>query len=207
MGAERQPGPTEAQKARQAQGERKMDKESEKVTPKNIMDLYTTYSWDAIRGFFSGRDSLTYEEIAKLDLPEKRIANNAWLLSHLIGYRHPYRAQAVARRIALDVVHLWPAPDAVLRYLKAGDVSVSHDAWLAAKLAVRRSTKTNILLSAKATGIVAAVEDAGPATLAPGTVARRAGGAALLGAAEAASAANRQPIERYIGWALETVTS
>lgn len=36
-----------------------------------------------------------------------------------------------ARRCALDVIHLWDAPDVVVRYLKTGDESIRADAWAA----------------------------------------------------------------------------
>ena len=34
-----------------------------------------------------------------------------------------------ARRCALDVIHLWDAPDVVIRYLKTGDESIKAIAW------------------------------------------------------------------------------
>jgi hypothetical protein len=37
-----------------------------------------------------------------------------------------------ARMCALDVVHLWDAPDVVVRYLKIGDESIRDAAWTAA---------------------------------------------------------------------------
>lgn len=38
-----------------------------------------------------------------------------------------------SRLCALDVVHLWDAPDAVIRYLKTGDDSIKDAAWDAAR--------------------------------------------------------------------------
>ena len=38
-----------------------------------------------------------------------------------------------ARSCALDVVHLWDAPDVVLRYLRTGDESLRDAAWVAAR--------------------------------------------------------------------------
>jgi len=37
-----------------------------------------------------------------------------------------------ARRCALDVIHLWDAPEVVVRYLKTGDESIRDAAWAAA---------------------------------------------------------------------------
>jgi len=41
-------------------------------------------------------------------------------------------AQKFARMCALDVIHLWDAPDVVVRYLKTGDESIRGAAWSAA---------------------------------------------------------------------------
>ena len=40
--------------------------------------------------------------------------------------------RAFARQCALDVIHLWEAPDVVRRYLETGDASLRVDAWNAA---------------------------------------------------------------------------
>ena len=40
--------------------------------------------------------------------------------------------QKFARMCALDVIHLWDAPDVVVRYLKTGDESIRGAAWSAA---------------------------------------------------------------------------
>ena len=42
-----------------------------------------------------------------------------------------------ARRCALDVIHLWDAPEVVVRYLKTGDESIRVAAWVAARDAAR----------------------------------------------------------------------
>lgn len=42
-----------------------------------------------------------------------------------------------ARMCALDVVHLWDAPDIVVRYLKTGDESIRAAAWAGAEAAAR----------------------------------------------------------------------
>ena len=40
-----------------------------------------------------------------------------------------------ARMCALDVIHLWDAPDVVVRYLKTGDETLRYAAWYAANIA------------------------------------------------------------------------
>lgn len=42
-----------------------------------------------------------------------------------------------ARKFALDVVHLWTAPDVVIKYLKVGDESLRDAAWTTAGNAAR----------------------------------------------------------------------
>ena len=42
-----------------------------------------------------------------------------------------------ARMCALDVIHLWDAPEIVVRYLKTGDESIRDAAWDAARDAAR----------------------------------------------------------------------
>jgi len=46
-----------------------------------------------------------------------------------------------ARLCALDVVHLWDAPDVVIRYLKTGDNSLRYAVWDAAKDAARYAAR------------------------------------------------------------------
>lgn len=45
--------------------------------------------------------------------------------------------RAFAHRCALDVVHLWPAPEIVVRYLRTGDESIRDGAGDAARSAAR----------------------------------------------------------------------
>src|SRR5690606_776707 len=42
-----------------------------------------------------------------------------------------------ARKCALDVIHLWDAPEIVVRYLKTGDETIRDAAWAAAWAAAR----------------------------------------------------------------------
>ena len=46
-----------------------------------------------------------------------------------------------ARRCALDVIHLWDAPEVVVRYLKTGDESLKDASWAAAKDAAKGAAK------------------------------------------------------------------
>ena len=46
-----------------------------------------------------------------------------------------------ARRCALDVIHLWDAPDVVVRYLTTGDESIRDAAWDAAWAAARNAAQ------------------------------------------------------------------
>ena len=53
--------------------------------------------------------------------------------TYLWGYDATDVLRLFARRCALDVVHLWDAPDVVLKYLKTGDESLRAAAWTAAR--------------------------------------------------------------------------
>ena len=46
-----------------------------------------------------------------------------------------------ARECALDVIHLWNAPEIVVRYLKTGDKSIRDAAWDAARAAARDAAR------------------------------------------------------------------
>jgi len=48
--------------------------------------------------------------------------------------------QKFARMCALDVIHLWDAPDIVVRYLKTGDEKIRVAAWVAARVAARAAS-------------------------------------------------------------------
>jgi hypothetical protein len=154
----------------------------EKVEFKDIANMGLTYSHEEIRNFiFRGRESLSYEEIAQLNLPKKRIVDKGWILFHLLGYRHPQCAMRLARRIALDVAHLRQPND---------------------------EANTSALLAAKAAGIVAMVDNTvGPEAIDPGIATRRASGAALVNVASAALAASGDSNGKYISWALDTLCS
>ncbi len=46
-----------------------------------------------------------------------------------------------ARLCALDVIHLWDAPDIVVRFLKTGDKNIRNAAWGAAREAAREAAR------------------------------------------------------------------
>ena len=49
-----------------------------------------------------------------------------------------------ARLCALDVIHLWDAPDVVVRFLKTGDATLRDAAWDAARAAAREWQTTRL---------------------------------------------------------------
>jgi len=56
---------------------------------------------------------------------------------HIAGADATEALRKFARMCALDVIHLWDAPDVVVRYLKTGDESIRAAARDAARAAVR----------------------------------------------------------------------
>ena len=59
--------------------------------------------------------------------------------------------RATARRVALDVIHLWDAPDVVRRYLETGDESIRAPAWDATATATRAAAWDTSRDAARAT--------------------------------------------------------
>ena len=74
-----------------------------------------------------------------LDIGDDKIA--ALERKYLWGYDATHVLRKFARLCALDVIHLWNAPDVVVRYLKTGDESlreaVRATEWEAVRAAVR----------------------------------------------------------------------
>ena len=62
--------------------------------------------------------------------------------TYLWGYDATETLRKFARLCALDVIHLWNAPDIVVRYLKTGDESLWAAAWDAAWTAARAAAWT-----------------------------------------------------------------
>ena len=57
-----------------------------------------------------------------------------------------------ARKCALDVIHLWDAPEIVIRYLKTGDESIraaARDAWYASTSIKEKIDSLNVMIAAK----------------------------------------------------------
>ena len=90
------------------------------VTVKDIMYLgpCDDYTEERVTELWDGREALSLEEIRELDIP---IEDIGWAILSILSSRHPKRAEKIARRIALDVAHLWDCPDIVLWYLVTGD--------------------------------------------------------------------------------------
>ena len=65
-----------------------------------------------------------------------------------------------ARECALDVVHLWDAPEIVIRYLKTGDESIREDASVAARNAARNAASDAARAAANAAANAAAASAA-----------------------------------------------
>lgn len=82
----------------------------------------------------------------------------------------------LARLCALDVIHLWDAPEIVVRYLHTGDESIKITAWTAARAATRAAALAATRAAARAAAL-AATQDA----------ARDAAWTAALSAARAAA--------------------
>lgn len=66
-----------------------------------------------------------------------------------------------ARQCALDVIHLWDAPEVVRRYLETGDESLRAAAWAAARAAARDAARAAVWAAAWAAARDAAGEAAG----------------------------------------------
>ncbi len=96
-----------------------------------------------------------------------------------------------ARLCALDVIHLWPAPDIVVRFLKTGDENIRAAARAAARYAARAAAGAAARDAAEtaakaAAGAAARYAAETAARAAAGAAARDAAGAAARDAAEAA---------------------
>jgi hypothetical protein len=94
--------------------------------------------------------------------------------------------RAFDRRCALDVVHVWDAPDVVVRYLKTGDESLRSAAWSAAPAVARHAARYAARSAATAAADAAAGAAAGSAA---GSAARAAASYAADAAADAAAGA------------------
>ena len=84
------------------------------------------------------RSSLVYrvELSGAMDVASDKIA--ATERTYLWGYDAEPVLRRFARMCAIDVIHLWDAPDVVVHYLKTGDESI-RDAAMAAAMATERA--------------------------------------------------------------------
>jgi hypothetical protein len=119
---------------------------------------------------------------------------------HVVGFDGEEMLRKFARLCALDVIHLWDAPDVAVRYLKTGDESIRRAALDAARRAA--------LDAARRAAWAAALDAASAARRAALAAARRAAWAAARNAAryaawDAASAARRAALAaaRDAAWA------
>jgi hypothetical protein len=103
------------------------------VTVKDLMrlDPCEDYPEGRVKELCDGRDELSFEEIAQLDIP---IDDIVWVLTELMT--EPQQ-RFFARKCASDVLHQWEAPDIVKKYLETGDESIMEDARSAALSAAR----------------------------------------------------------------------
>jgi hypothetical protein len=105
--------------------------------------------------------------------------------------------QAFARRVALDVAHLWCIPDVVREYLETGDESKRDAAWAAAAAAGAAAWA--------AAGAAAGAAAWAAAWAAAGAAGAAAGAAAWAAAGAAAAAAGAAAWEKYNTWLEEMV--
>jgi hypothetical protein len=102
------------------------------------------------------------------------------------GYDATEVLRRFARKCALDVIHLWDAPDVVVQYLKTGDESLRAATWAAARAAAwaawaAADAAGDAARAADAAGDAARAADA---AWAAGDAARAAGDAARAAARE-----------------------
>jgi hypothetical protein len=105
-----------------------------------------------------------------------------------------------ARRCALDVVHLWAAPEVVVQYLKTGDESIRDAAEAAAEAAARAAARAAAEAAARAAARAAAEAAARAAAWAAAEAAARAAAraAAWVAARDAALAAQNRRLTQMV---------
>jgi hypothetical protein len=96
-----------------------------------IMNMGPCYSRWKIEKIFAGRKWLSHRTIARLNIS---LNDRLWVLIKLMPEK---QCREFARKCALDVIHLWNAPDIVIRYLETGDEEIREAAREAASAAVR----------------------------------------------------------------------
>ena len=106
--------------------------------------------------------------------------------------------QKFARMCALDVIHLWDAPDVVVRYLKTGDESLRDAAWSAAWDA--RSAAWDTMSAAWSAAMDVAWSAAWSAAWAAAWDTRAAAMSAAMSAARSVGWAAAWDAARSVGW-------
>jgi hypothetical protein len=150
--------------------------------------------WDALRYVRSDKLALCRVTLGGTVLhdKEKSVGNERTVIAMLDADATDKLLRDFARWCALQVIHLWDAPDVVRQYLDTGDESLRDAAWAAARDAARA-----------AAGYAAGDAARAAAGVAAGDAARAAAGVAAGYAARAAAryaagdAAGDAEIERY----------
>jgi hypothetical protein len=150
------------------------------------------YPLERLTELAAGREQVTSQEIADLDIP---INDRLWILSRLLYRTSPHTANRVSRLIALDVANKWDCPDTCYWYLMTGNTDSRKAAAWAARAAratwAARATSTAAWLAAEAAAAWVAEE-----------AAEEAAAAAARAAAWAAWAAEEEEkaLEKYLAW-------
>lgn len=108
-----------------------------KVTIEDVIMLERCddYPVEKLLKLSNGQNEMSLQEIAALDVPS---ADLLWLLVSLMDNE---KKDLFVRMCALRVIHLWDAPEIVIRYLNTGDESIrdeAHCSALAARYAPAR---------------------------------------------------------------------
>ena len=80
--------------------------------------LCDEYPVERVEALWAGRENLSPNQIAELDIP---ILDRIWILGRLLYRLSQWRAHRITRLIALDVADLWPCPNIAWWYLASGD--------------------------------------------------------------------------------------
>jgi hypothetical protein len=152
----------------------------------------------------AGRKWVHHRTVAKMHMPQ---IDKLWLLISFMT--HGQRLE-FARRCALDVAHLWDAPDVVRRFLETGDESLRYAAWDAARATtwdVARDADWDAALNAAWAATRASSWATARATardtawVAAKSASRAAAWAVALDADS--DAAREAAYDKYIGWCVE----
>jgi hypothetical protein len=162
-----------------------------------ILELKPCYSREEIEKLFAGRKWISPRTIARLDIP---LDDRLWVLTGLMSGK---QQREFSRRCALDVIHLWEAPDIVKKYLKTGDEDIREAAnkidWYDAIAAAMYEFKA----AARDAAALATTTDE---TWASARAAARATASHVSGNMPDVASWNfawTDAMEKYIGWCVE----